>query len=89
MRVDGKTLTIAIDLSAPGKVSSTGKTHLIATTGGAVQLVGCDARDGIKVAVNVMAPLDSAYKTSGVTVRAKRGKSTKMPEAVIEDTLDQ
>ena len=83
MRVDGKTLTITIDLSAPGKVSSTGKTHLIATTGGAVQLVGCDARDGIKVAVNVMAPLESVYKTPGAT-RAKRGKSAKMPVAAIE-----
>jgi hypothetical protein len=61
MKVDGKTLTITVDLSASGKTSSTGKTRLIATTGGA-QSVDCNGREGVKVAINVMVPPGSVYK---------------------------
>ncbi len=90
MGVDGKILTITIDLSARGKASSTGKTRLIATTGGS-QSVDCDGREGVKVAVNVMVPPGSIYKASASPRKAStlRKSSAKVSEVSIEDTSDQ
>lgn len=53
MKVAGDKLTITIDLAAAGKLSSTGKTMLIATTGGAQPV---SHSRGPKVAINVMVP---------------------------------
>lgn len=47
MSVSGNKLTIVVDLSKPGTVSSTGKTKLLASTRGA-QPVAYDKIAGIK-----------------------------------------
>lgn len=54
MKVVGDNLVLTIGLKATGKRSSTGKTMLIASTGGAVA-VPYGSRQ-VKVAVNVMVP---------------------------------
>ncbi len=53
IKVTGNKLVIEVDLTAEGRPSSTGKTMLIATTGGA-ERIDCKRR-GVKVALNVMA----------------------------------
>lgn len=50
MKVDGDKLTIAIDLSVAGEPSSTGKTRLLAKTGGPIPVPG---HDGISININV------------------------------------
>lgn len=50
MNVKGNTLTIIVDLSKPGVPSKTGKTDLIATTGGFQPL---PTKAGISIALNV------------------------------------
>ncbi len=56
MEVNGKTLVITVDLTAAGTPSSTGKTLLIASTRGAVPVVG-GPRQEVKVALNVTVPV--------------------------------
>ncbi|HVH73298.1 MAG TPA: hypothetical protein VM755_00125 [Stellaceae bacterium] len=53
MKVDGDKLVLTFDLKAPGKVSSTGRTKLIATTRGAVPVP--HAKRAVTLAVNLMA----------------------------------
>ena len=48
-KIEGKTLVIRIDLSQKGKPSSTGKTMLLASTGGAMEV-----QAGVKLALNLM-----------------------------------
>jgi hypothetical protein len=56
VKVDGNKLVITIlDVTNPGKPSSTGKTRLIASTGGALP-VDHPKIKGLKVALNVMVP---------------------------------
>lgn len=56
MSVSGNKLTIVVDLSKPGTVSSTGKTKLLASTRGA-QPVAYDKIAGIKASLNVTIPV--------------------------------
>jgi hypothetical protein len=55
-KVEGSKLIVTIDLTNAGKLSSTGKTKLIATTGGAISIDCGKVREGVKLAVNVMVP---------------------------------
>lgn len=55
-KVSGNTLTITVDLSRPGTLSSTGKTMLIASTRGAAA-VDHPRIKGIKAALNVTTPV--------------------------------
>jgi hypothetical protein len=56
IKVDGNKLVITVlDVTASGKPSSTGKTRLIASTGGAFPVDHPKVK-GIKVALNVMVP---------------------------------
>jgi hypothetical protein len=55
LKVTGDKLVITIDLTRSGTPSSTGKTKLVASTGGAVP-IDYAKRAGLKVALNVMAP---------------------------------
>jgi hypothetical protein len=56
IKVDGNKIVITVlDVTKNGKTSSTGKTRLIASTGGA-QPVDHPKVKGIKVALNVMIP---------------------------------
>jgi hypothetical protein len=56
VKVDGNKLVITIlDVTNPGKPSSTGKTRLIANTGGSLP-VDHPKIKGLKVALNVMVP---------------------------------
>ena len=52
LKVEGDTLVVRIDLKAPGTLSSTGKTKLIATTRGAVTVPYAKRR--VSLAVNAM-----------------------------------
>jgi hypothetical protein len=54
LKVDGDKLVITVDLKPKGKLSSTGKTLLVASTRGATALSSYAKRD-ITVALNVMA----------------------------------
>jgi hypothetical protein len=57
VKVDGKKLVITVlDVTARGKASSTGKTRLIAGTGGALA-VDHPTVKGLKIALNVMVPV--------------------------------
>ena len=56
MKVDGDKLIVTIDLKPPGVVSGSGKTKLVATTRGAVS-IDYAKRPGLKLALNLMAPL--------------------------------
>lgn len=53
MRLEGNTLLIAIDLSHTLGLSSTGKSEIVASTGGNV---GVPGREEIKVGLNVYRP---------------------------------
>jgi hypothetical protein len=53
MHVEGTTLLIAIDLSHTLGLSSTGKSEIVATTGGNV---GVPGREEVKVGLNVYRP---------------------------------
>lgn len=55
IKVEGSKLVITVDLTGPTKPSSTGKTRLVATTGGA-QPVDYPKLPGLKVALNVTIP---------------------------------
>ena len=56
VKVDGNKLVITIlDVTNPGKPSSTGKTRLIASTGGPLPVDHPKVK-GLKVALNVMVP---------------------------------
>lgn len=55
MEVKGDTLTITIDLKAKGAVSKSGKTMIIAGTGG---FMPTGHANGSKVSVNVTVPKD-------------------------------
>jgi hypothetical protein len=56
VKVDGNKLVITVlDVTSPGKPSSTGKTRLIASTGGSLP-VDHPKIKGLKVALNVMVP---------------------------------
>lgn len=61
--VKGNKLIIEIDMSpravAAAPLSSTGKTRLLATTGGALPIEGCPIANA-KLALNVMIPVDAA-----------------------------
>jgi hypothetical protein len=54
MKVTSDKLLITVDLKAPGKLSSTGKTKLIASTRGAISVEYKNR--GVKAAVNVTVP---------------------------------
>ena len=56
MKVEGDKLIVTIDLKPAGVVSGSGKTRLVATTRGAVA-IDYAKRPGLKLALNVMAPL--------------------------------
>lgn len=49
--VKGKTLTLTVDLSAKGRPSASGKTTVVATTGGFVSIEG---GLGVKFGLNVI-----------------------------------
>ena len=52
LEVEGNILTIKVDLSkdfGPSKTSKSGKTRIIATTGGNVEVPGTDATIGLNV----------------------------------------
>lgn len=53
MQLEGNTLVIAIDLSQTLGLSSTGKSEIVATTGGNV---GVPGREEVKVGLNVYRP---------------------------------
>jgi hypothetical protein len=55
LKVTGDTLTITVDLTRQGEPSKTGRTRLVATTHGSVQLDYKKRR--VQVALNVMAPI--------------------------------
>jgi hypothetical protein len=55
LAVKGDVLTITVDLSRQGELSKTGKTRLVATTHGSVQVDYPKRR--IAVALNVMGPV--------------------------------
>lgn len=51
MEVKGKsTLILTVDLNTPGSPSKSGKTNLVSTTGGFIEIPGVD---GVKVSLNV------------------------------------
>jgi hypothetical protein len=50
-KVVGKILTITVDLSKEGPLSASEKTHVIATTGGFM-----DVGDNVKIGLNVTTP---------------------------------
>ena len=50
LRLDGKKLTIEVDLAAKGKSSASGKSLVIATTKGNVDVPGAD---GVKLGLNI------------------------------------
>lgn len=54
MVVKGNVLTITVDLGANLGQSSTGKSQIVATTGGNVEVVGTD---GIKIGLNIYKPV--------------------------------
>jgi hypothetical protein len=54
MSVKGNTLTIVVDLSKKGELSKSGKSHLIATTGGSVDIPGAP---GAKLGLNIFKPV--------------------------------
>lgn len=47
--VKGQILTLKVDLSKPGKRSSSGKSTLIATSGGNIEVPGGGAKFGLNV----------------------------------------
>ena len=51
--LQGNILTLTIDLSKPGTPSSSGKSLLIASTGGSVKV---DGRPDVTIGVNVYTP---------------------------------
>jgi hypothetical protein len=51
-KVEGKTLVIRVDLSKPGTPSKSGKSLVVATTGGFL-----DIGDGVKLGLNVVRSL--------------------------------
>jgi ABC-type uncharacterized transport system YnjBCD ATPase subunit len=53
MRVEGQRLIITVDLTADHGPSSSGKTTIIATTGGNVEVPG---REDVKVGLNIYKP---------------------------------
>lgn len=53
MKVNGDVLTITVDLKAKGTASKSGKTSIIAGTGG---FVAVDHKSGAKVSLNVTVP---------------------------------
>lgn len=53
MQLEGNTLVIAIDLTQTLGLSSTGKSEIVATTGGNV---GVPGREEVKVGLNVYRP---------------------------------
>ena len=53
MRVEGQRLIITVDLTADQGPSSSGKTTIIATTGGNVAVPG---REDVKVGLNIYKP---------------------------------
>jgi hypothetical protein len=55
LKVTGDQLVVTIDLTAEGVVSSTGKTKLVASTWGSVN-VDYAKRPGLKLALNLMEP---------------------------------
>ena len=52
-QLNGSILTLTIDLSKTGKLSSSGKSILIASTGGSVKV---DGRPDVTIGVNVYTP---------------------------------
>lgn len=56
LKVEGDKLVIEVDLKRKGRPSKTGKTLLVASTAGAAA-IDYPGREGVKVALNVMAPL--------------------------------
>lgn len=52
LSADGKTLSIQVDLSQEGKPSASGKSMVIATTGGNIPVA-----DGIKMGLNIYKPV--------------------------------
>jgi len=52
-QLNGSILTLTIDLSKTGKLSSSGKSLLIASTGGSVKV---DGRPDVTIGVNVYTP---------------------------------
>ncbi len=53
LTIEGDILTIKVDLSNPGNPSSTGKTKIVATTGGSAKLDY--AKRDVSVGLNVFA----------------------------------
>jgi hypothetical protein len=53
MKVNGNTLTITIDLSAPQTGSKTGKSNIVATTSGNVSVPG---KPEMKLGLNLYTP---------------------------------
>lgn len=53
MTVEGDTLTMKVDLSVAGTVSKTGKSMILASTGGNVPV---DGRPEVKVGLNIYRP---------------------------------
>ena len=54
MEVKGTTLTVVIDLSKRGKVSTSGKSTMIASTGGNVTIPGTN----LKIGINAYEPIN-------------------------------
>jgi hypothetical protein len=50
MEVKGKVLTITVDLSQQHGISASGKSEVIASTGGNIEVPGTD---GVKIGLNV------------------------------------
>jgi hypothetical protein len=49
MRIEGKKLTIEVDLSVKGTPSKSGKSNVIATTKGNIEVPGTDAKIGLNI----------------------------------------
>jgi hypothetical protein len=54
-KVEGTTLTLTVDLSAKGSMSASGKSEVIATTSGNLDVPGAE---GVKVGLNVFRAAD-------------------------------
>lgn len=76
----GAKLTITIDLSQKGEPSSSGKTTVLASTNGNVDVIGCE---GVKMGINVFAydgyrtNVDSfvgSFKSSREYHRGRKGR---------------